>query len=615
MRVGNRLYTSYWHGGFVILNIDDITKPKFVSGLDWSPPFPWPTHTALPVPFPLRGRRVMLVADEDVVRLPGPTSPAFLWLVDITDETRPIPFASFQVAEEDGSPKQDYTGLHQFCEDIRSTEIPIAWFAHGLRVVDIANPHAPKEVASFMPDIPDGAKRVQSNDVCFDDRGLIYLIDRTRGLHILERDMSPGPKTPGDDGVGGVMSVVIRNARVRDQKQLVDIAIEGEKISAVGPKLPAKGQKEIDAAGSLVLPGFLNLHYHADKCLLGEIMRPNISGTLPEAIEITNDHKRNYDPAEVASRAVRTIETGVKNGTTFFRLFCDVGTIGGLKAARGLLLAREKMKDYATIQVVAFPQEGIVRDPGAAELMDEAIKEGCDIVGGLPWYEYTDDDAREHIDICFDLAKKHDLDIHMLVDDTDDANSRSLEYLAIKTMREGFEGRVAASHCGAMAGYNDVYAAKIIDMVATAGVTISVNAHINLVCSARLDREPKRRGSARVKELLARGANVVTSQDDVNDPYYPFGKPDPLECASMMAHVAQLTLPHELEQVMDMVTVNAAKCARLKDYGIAPGMTANLVVVGAPSTHEALRMQPPRRHVFRNGREVARSTLTQELLA
>src|SRR5262249_43243129 len=183
MPVGTRLFASYWHGGFVILDIDDMTKPKFVSGLDWSPPFPWPTHTALPVPFPLRGRRVMLVADEDVVRLPGPTSPAFLWLVDITDETRPIPFASFQVAEEDGSPKQDYTGLHQFCEEIRSTEIPIAWFAHGLRVVDIANPHAPKEVASFMPDIPAGAKRVQSNDVCFDDRGLIYLIDRTRGLH------------------------------------------------------------------------------------------------------------------------------------------------------------------------------------------------------------------------------------------------------------------------------------------------------------------------------------------------------------------------------------------------------------------------------------------------
>src|SRR5439155_9450585 len=181
--------------------------------------------------------------------------------------------------------------------------------------------------------------------------------------------------------------------------------------------------------------------------------------------------------------------------------------------------------------------------------------------------------------------KKHDLDIHMLVDDTDDPNSRSLEYLALKTMRERFNGRVTASHCGAMAGYNDFYAAKVVDMVATAGITISVNAHINLVCSARLDREPKRRGTARVKELLARGANVVTSQDDVNDPYYPFGKPDPLECALMMAHVAQLTLTHEVEQVMEMITVYAARAARVAVYGVAAGMRAVLVVVGVASVY------------------------------
>ena len=411
------------------------------------------------------------------------------------------------------------------------------------------------------------------------------------------------------------MNLIIRNARVRNQKETVDIAIAGEKISAVAANLPSSAPNEIDAGGNLVLPGMFNLHYHADKCLLGEVMRPNVSGTLPEAIEITNDFKRNYDPVEVAARAVRTLEQGVKHGTTFFRLFCDVGTIGGLQAARGLLLAREKMKHYCRIQVVAFPQEGIVRDPGAAGLMEEAIKEGCDVVGGLPWYEYTDEEARQHIDICFGMALKHDLDIHMLVDDTDDPNSRSLEYLALKTMREGFQGRVAASHCGAMAAYNDVYAAKVVDMVATAGITISVNAHINLVCSARLDREPRRRGIARVKELLARGVNVVTSQDDVNDPYYPFGKPDPLECALMMAHVAQLTLPHELEAVMDMITVNAARAARVADYGIAAGMRADLVVVGAPSVHEALRLQPPRLHVFKDGREVARSVLTQELLS
>jgi cytosine deaminase len=409
------------------------------------------------------------------------------------------------------------------------------------------------------------------------------------------------------------MHLLVRNARLRDRDHLVDILIEDGRIKAVDPDLGASAPQTIDAAGDLVVPGFVNLHLHADKSLLGEVMRPNVSGTLPEAIEITNEFKRKYDPQEVARRAGRVIETGVKNGTTFFRLFADVGTIGGLRAAQGLLLAREKYKGYCDIQVVAFPQEGIARDPGAAELLDEAVKQGCDVIGGLPWYEYTDEEARQHIDICFDLAKRHDRDIHMLVDDTDDANSRSLEYLALKTMREGFHGRVAASHCGAMAGYNDVYAAKVIDMVATANITISVNAHINLVCSARLDREPRRRGIARVKELLARGVNVVSSQDDVDDPYYPFGKPDQLEVALMMAHTAQLTLPHELEQVLDMITVNAARAARLSDYGIAPGKRADLVVLGAPSVREALRLQPPRRHVIKTGFEVARTTMKQEL--
>lgn len=409
------------------------------------------------------------------------------------------------------------------------------------------------------------------------------------------------------------MDLVVRNARLRGEAALVDVAVTGDRISAVGPRLPGRAAQEIDAAGRLVSPGFVNLHLHADKALLGEVMRPNQSGTLPEAIEITNEFKRNYVPEDVARRAGRVIEAGVANGTTFFRLFADVGTIGGLRAAHGLLLVRDRYRDLCRIQVVAFPQEGLLRDPGAAELLEEALKDGCDVVGGLPWYEYTDADARAHVDTCFELAARHGRDIHMLVDDTDDPNSRSLEYLAWKTMREGYHGRVTASHCGAMAAYNDVYAAKIVDMVATAGITISVNAHINLVCSARLDREPRRRGIARVKELLARGVNVISSQDDVNDPYYPFGKPDQLEVAVMMAHTAQLTLPRELEQVFDMVTQNAARAARLDDYGIAPGRRADLVVIDAPSVHEALRLQPPRLHVLHQGREVARATVTREL--
>jgi hypothetical protein len=186
IRLDNRLYVSYWHGGFVILDIEDMAKPTHVSGLDWSPPFITPTHTALPMPFALQGRRVMLVADEDVAKLqPGP--PSFLWLVDITDERRPVPFASFQVSGVDGSPQPEFTGCHQPCEDVRSTEIPVAWFAYGLRLIDIGAPHAPREVGHFLPDPPAGHQRVCANDVCVDDRGLIYVIDRGRGLHILER--------------------------------------------------------------------------------------------------------------------------------------------------------------------------------------------------------------------------------------------------------------------------------------------------------------------------------------------------------------------------------------------------------------------------------------------
>jgi len=186
LRRGDRLYTSYWHGGFVILDISDMSKPKFVSQFDWSPPFPWPTHTTLPLPYRLQGRDIMLVADEDVFRT-GPSYPSFLWLVDITDEKHPMPFSSFQLDEVDGSQQPEFTGCHQPSEKVTGTEIPVAWFAYGLRIIDIRNPHAPKEVARFVPDPAAGSDRVQSNDVTSDERGLIYVIDRIRGLTVVER--------------------------------------------------------------------------------------------------------------------------------------------------------------------------------------------------------------------------------------------------------------------------------------------------------------------------------------------------------------------------------------------------------------------------------------------
>ncbi len=186
LRMGNRLYTSYWLGGFVILDIEDMSKPKFVSGLDWSPPFTCPTHTALPIPFDILGRRYMVVADEDVFREESDVA-AFMWVVDITDERAPVPVSSYQVEGIAGKPSPKNTGCHQPCEKVLGTEIPFAWFAQGLRIIDIKNPQAPREVAWYMPDPAPGQTRVSSNDITVDERGLLFLIDRVRGLSIVER--------------------------------------------------------------------------------------------------------------------------------------------------------------------------------------------------------------------------------------------------------------------------------------------------------------------------------------------------------------------------------------------------------------------------------------------
>jgi hypothetical protein len=186
LRLGNRLYVGYWHAGFVILDIDDMRKPRMVSRLDWSPPYAHPTHTALPIPFPVSGRRLLVVTDEDVRKL-RPSPPPFMWIVDISVEANPVPIATFQVAGIDDMPQPEFTGCHQPAEQVYGTEIPVTWFANGLRVVDIKNPHAPREVAYFVPDAPKGFERPSSNDVFLTREGLIYLVDRQRGMHILER--------------------------------------------------------------------------------------------------------------------------------------------------------------------------------------------------------------------------------------------------------------------------------------------------------------------------------------------------------------------------------------------------------------------------------------------
>lgn len=398
------------------------------------------------------------------------------------------------------------------------------------------------------------------------------------------------------------MDLIIKRGRLLDREGQWDVGIAGGRIEAVASSIDADATRVIDADGDLLAPTYVNGHVHLDKCNLGDVMRPNLTHSFSESLEITWDHKRSYEIADIVERATRAIREGIIHGTTVFRVFADVDTIGGLTPVEGILALKEKWAGIVRIEVVDFPQEAIVRDPGTKDLMEEAMKLGADVVGGLPWHEHLDADVREHIDFCFDLAMRNDKDIHMLVDDTDNPNSRSLEYLAVKTMLEGYEGRVSASHCGALARYEEVHAHKVIDLVKRAEISITSNPHISLVVGGRYDKEPIARAITRVKQLWQAGVNVFSGQDDVNDPYYPFGRNDQQEVASFVCHTAHMTYPHEVRAVFDFITANAARALRLADYGVEVGAAADLNVLAAPDVHHVIRLQQPPRFVIAGGK-------------
>lgn len=408
------------------------------------------------------------------------------------------------------------------------------------------------------------------------------------------------------------MDLLIKNARIVGRKALNDIGIEGERVVKVG-KIRGRARRVINAKGMLTSPAFIDPHIHLDKCMIGDEVRPNVSGTLQEAIEIIWERKRRYTTADIVRRAGEVIRTAALNGTTRMRTHVDVDTISGLKPLKGLLEARRKFKHLMDIQIVAFPQEGILRDPGTEELLYKSMELGADLVGGMPHHERPYSKAKPHIDICFEVAKRFGADIDMHVDETDDPRSRSLEYLAEKTVAEGYQGRVTAGHTCALAAYPDDYARKVIRKVKQANINMITNPVTNLVIQGRGDKQPVRRGITRVKELLAAGVNVTFGQDCVNDAFYPFGRADMLEVANITAHAAHLSTPDEIRTVFQMMTYNAARTLGvLHDYGVV-GKRADLVVIDAASVKDAIRMQPDRRWVIKGGKIIAESRSIRRL--
>ena len=396
------------------------------------------------------------------------------------------------------------------------------------------------------------------------------------------------------------MDLTIHNALLDTTLETVNIGIRNGEIDKIVQNELPPGNRAIDAGGAMVSPAFIDPHFHLENALIWRDPI-NQSGTLREAIELYADIKVNLTPDDIVARATQALREALPHGTLWMRSHVDIDQIAELNLFNALKAAREKFEGVFDIQIVAFPQHGMAKNPEAVDLMWEALESGADVVGGMPHGEADMDDAARQIEIAFEMAQKHDADIDMHVDETDDPYWHSLELLAEKTIEEGYQGRVVAGHCCAMASWDDKLAERVIEKVREADITVISNTPVNLIIQGRKDGHPMRRGIARVKQLLEAGVNVSCGQDDLMNMFYPFGKMDMLEVTNFVAHAAHLSSPTQISAAFDMPRYAAARALRLEGYGIQVGNPANLVLIDAKSPLDALRRQPDRLYVIRQG--------------
>ena len=409
------------------------------------------------------------------------------------------------------------------------------------------------------------------------------------------------------------MDSVFRDLVIEGNDTRLDIGIQAGVITDIGANLPMPENPENDilASGTLASPLFIDPHHHLDCAYLDEYV--NHSGTLEEAIEINARIKDGRPPEEIYEKACRALTEALAHGTGWIRNHVDVDSVSGLKLLYPIVQAKEKFAGVVDVQIVCFPQLGLVRDPESIPWMREAMLQGADVVGGMPHAEASREDAQKHIDIAFEIAKEFDADIDMHIDETDDPDSRTLELLAETTIRENYQGRVIAGHCCALAAYPDDYAKRVIEKVAEAEITVVTNPMINLYLQGRGDSQPVRRGITRVKELLEAGVNVSCGLDDVKNIFFPFGRMDMLEVAMVTALTAHLSTPDEIQTAFNMPRKHAAKALRLADYGLEVGKTANFTLIEATNAQDVLRLQPTRRYVVRGGRILVENKIERNL--
>jgi cytosine/creatinine deaminase len=401
-----------------------------------------------------------------------------------------------------------------------------------------------------------------------------------------------------------VYQLILRGARLGDE--VLDIGIENGRVGRIAARIDERAGREIEAQGRLVSPPFIESHVHLDTTLTAGEPRWNESGTLFEGIQIWSERKKTLSHEDVVARATRLLKWQAAQGVLHVRTHADVTDpeFTGLKA---LLEVKEKVRGWVDVQIVAFPQEGMLSYPKGVALMEEALMLGADVVGGIPHYEHTREMGVESVKESFRLAEKHHKPIDIHCDETDDPHSRFLEVMAAEAIRTGMGARVTASHTTAFGSYDNAYAFKLMGFLREANINFVANPLINITLQGRYDTYPKRRGITRVKELWQNGLNVSLGYDDIMDPWYPLGTGGMLQPAHMAVHACHMTSRKEVMACFDMVTENAARTLGVDDYGITEGNPANLVLVDAPDRWDAIRRLAPTTLVIKDGEVIAQT--------
>ncbi|PLS15741.1 cytosine deaminase [Bacillus sp. M6-12] len=400
--------------------------------------------------------------------------------------------------------------------------------------------------------------------------------------------------------------MIIKNAKLRNKDGLWQILIEAGKIEKIAQTVEnSNGQQVIDVQGSLVLPPFVEPHIHLDSTLTAGEPNWNESGTLFEGIQRWAERKEFLTIEDVKTRAKTALKWQIAQGIQHVRTHVDV-TDPTLTALKAMLEVKEEMSRFVNLQIVGFPQDGILSYPNGPELLEESLRMGVDVVGGIPHYEFTREYGVDSLKTVFQLAEKYDRLVDIHCDEIDDEQSRFVEVVAAEAYRLGMGERVTASHTTAMASYNDAYTSKLFRLLKLSKINFVANPLVNIHLQGRFDTYPKRRGITRVKELQEAGLNVCFGHDDIFDPWYPLGTGNMLQVLHMGIHITQLMGYEQIINSIDLITKNSAKTLHIEDiYGIEEGKPANLIVLEAENEYEAIRKQASVLYSIRNGEVIA----------